>query len=306
MTSAIGLRVYRIDLRERGSQALLPLDSEELDTPLPEFISSFIGKHDHPIQNNELERSLYFEEKINDGPGSSRGYVHYGTYGFESNFVDTKTKKKKYRRQVSDVEEIPLFYEFWWPEGSHFALVAFQSFQGRSCITMVMGRLKEEFEKVNPDHILIYNKLMPNDAKGSAYSSSRVKQLRLIKRKTSSDLADQYFENATAEVIDFEVTISARRNGDLGPFSSLFKSIKSGPKSIISCAGIDFPEAIASIKVGKKLRRVGVLGHNGDAGVIDLTETIVRGPDGHPTFASLVEESNSILQDFYEVLDDAL
>ncbi len=53
-----------------------------------------------------MERTWYFEEKDRDEVGCSKGYVRYGTVGFESTFVDNETKKtivvkrpmsKKYR-----------------------------------------------------------------------------------------------------------------------------------------------------------------------------------------------------------------
>ncbi len=98
--------------------------------------------------------------------------------------------------------------------------------------------------------------------------------------------------------------MSARRRRNLGDLTSLLKSVKSGgAKSVITHDGIDFPEAVAEIRVGNRTRRVGVLGFNGDAGVIDVTDVIVRGSDGHPTFESLKKESDTILRDFYNTME---
>ncbi|MET3725867.1 hypothetical protein [Sphingomonas trueperi] len=304
MASAIGLRVYRIGVHARGKSSLVAFDDEKLNQSVPDFITAFMKLHNSVVQNDALERSWYFEEKDEDGPGNSQGYVHYGTFGFESDFIDTKTKKKNYRRKTTDIEEIPLFYEFWCPDQSAFGLATFQSFQGRSCISLVMTKMKEAFENANPDHILSFKKLLPNDAKGSAYYSAPVKQLRLIKRKASSDIADRYFDNPSPEPIDFEIIMSARRRKNLGDLTSLLKSVRSdGAKTIITHDGIEFSEAVAEIRVGNRTRRVGVLGFNGEAGVIDVTDVIVRGADGHPTFESLKKESDSILRDFFETLE---
>lgn len=304
MASAIGLRVYRIGVHARGNPSLAAFDDDGLSQSVPDFIAAFMKLHSSVVQHDALERSWYFEEKDEDGPGNSQGYVHYGTFGFESNFIDTKTKKHNYRRKTTDIEEISLFYEFWCPENSSFGFATFQSFQGRSCIGLVMTKMKEAFENANPDHILSFKKLLPNDAKGSAYYSAPVKQLRLIKRNASSDIADRYFDNPSPEPIDFEIIMSARRRRNLGDLTSLLKSVKSGgAKSVITHDGIDFPEAVAEIRVGNRTRRVGVLGFNGDAGVIDVTDVIVRGSDGHPTFESLKKESDTILRDFYNTME---
>lgn len=303
MASAIGLRVYRIGVHKRGNPPLIPFDDDDLQKPVQEFIGDFITSHATVIQNDALERSWYFEERGEGGSGNSQGYVHYGTFGFESNFIDTKTKKHHYRRKTTDIEEIPLFYEFWCPEACSFGFVSFQSFQGRSCIGLVMSKMKEAFESANPEHILSFKKLLPNDAKGSAYYSAPVKQLRLIKRKASSDITDRYFDNPSPEPIDLEIIMSARRRKSLGDLTSLLKSVKSRDNSVIMHDGIEFPEAVAEIRVGNRTRKVGVLGFNGEAGVIDITDVIVRGSDGHPTFASLKKESDTILRDFYSAIE---
>lgn len=302
MASAIGIRVYRIAVHEKGDPALLPLDSERLTQSVPVFIKRFIAQHSSIQQNDSLERSWYFEEVNEDAPGSSQGYVHYGTFGFESNFIDTKTKKHNYRRKTTDIEEIPLFFEIWCPPDSKFALVAFQSFQGRSCIHLVIKAMKDAFESKNKQFYFNVRKVMPNDARGSAFYSAPVKNLRLIRRKISSDFADRYFDNPSPDPIDVQVIMSARRKRDMGDLASLIGSLKSGPRSVVTIDGIEFPEAVAEVRVGRGLRRVGVLGYNKDAGVIDLTDAVERGPDGHPTFDSLAAESDAILRDFYETM----
>lgn len=303
MPSSIGIRFYRFVVCEKRESAPLSLTTSELNKSVPEFIDSFIQAHSSTQQNNELERSWFFEPIESDSVGSSRGLVRYGTFGFESDFVDTKTKKKNYRRKTTDTEEIPLYYEFWCPtDGSNFGLVAFQSFQGRSCITLVMNRLQKLFEHENEDYAIRYKKLLPNDAKGSAYYSAPVKKLRLIKRQASSDIADQYFNPADVpEEIDLELILSARRKKSFGNLASLMNHIKSTDGSIVTHDGISFPEAVAQISIGGRPRQVGILGANSDAGTIDLTDA-VDWHGGHPTFASLRREANTLMQDFHSTL----
>ena len=48
-----------------------------------------------------------------------------------------------------------------------------------------------------------------------------------------------------------------------------------------------------------------MFGADSEAGVIDLTEAIKRGPDGHPTFDSIYDEVKSILKDFYTNIQGA-
>ncbi|WP_156402278.1 hypothetical protein [Caulobacter sp. Root1472] len=301
MTASIGIRAYQVTINKKGDRALTRFDSSELRVRVPEFVSGFVAKNAAVVQNTELERSWFFEPKDDDGQGNTKGYVQYGTYGFESNLVNNKTKEKNYRRKIDDVEEIPLFYEFWFPGVANFGLIAFQSFQGRSCISIVMAKMREAFEAVNPGYRLQYKKLLPNDVRGSLYYGAPVKRLRFIKRSAPSDITDRYLPNNSGGA-DFEVSLTARRRRSLGDLASIFETLNSSDGGLVVHDGIGFNEAVAEIKIGNAIRRVGVFGSNSDAGVIDLTDVIVKGPDGHPTFVSMAEQSDAILKDFHDIL----
>ncbi|RMB27735.1 hypothetical protein C8J47_3267 [Sphingomonas sp. PP-F2F-G114-C0414] len=303
MPSAIGIRGYLITVHRKGDPAaMVSFGDVGLNNGPREFITKFVTEKIAAVQDDERERSWYFEEREADGPGNSKGYVKYGTFGFESDFVNTKTKKRNYRRRTDDVEEIPLYYEFWSPETSDLAFAAFQSFQGRSCITMVMAYVKDAFEAANPGFYFRYRKLLPNDAGGSLYSGGPVKRLRLIKRNASGDVTDRYFNDEAPTNVDFEVRMTARRNKTLGDLASVAKSLTHGAAGVVMHDGIEFTQAIADVKIGGKYRPVGIFGGNTDAGVIDITGDVVRGMDGHPTFESLKKQCDDILKDFYEVL----
>jgi len=306
MSVSIGARVYLISVYHKSDRRkALAFDTDAYKMPAPQLISKFISSHAAATQSVERERSWYFEEKESGAAGNSKGYIHYGTFGFESNFIDSKTKKRNYRRQVSDVEEIPLFYEFWFPSRARHAFSVFQSFQGRSCITMVVSKIQEMFEANNPGLVMSFKKLLANDASGGIYSSVPVKKLRLIKRRAPADLAEKYLGIKPSSNIDFEVSFAARRKGSLGAFSALTGNFKADrTEGVITYDGVDFEEAVAEIRVGGRTRRVGVFGIGSDAGAIDLSDTIEKGLDGHPTFESLKKESDSLLRDFHKKISE--
>jgi hypothetical protein len=301
MTSAIGLRGYLITAHKKGDRELVPFSASEFNVAPPQFFKRFVAGHTSVLQNAEKERSWYFEEHESDGVGNSKGYTHYGTFGFESNFVDSKTKEKNYRRKVNDIEEIPLFYELWWPEKKNFCFAAFQSFQGRSCIGLVMDQAQEEFAALNPGYVLKYQKLLPSEG-SSLYSKAPVKRLRLIKRNAPQDVTDRYLGKRVPDKVNFEVRLSTNRNKVLGSFGEIIGALRKSDAGLVLHDGIEFTEAYADVKIGGKYRPVGVFGSDTNAGVIDITEDIIRGEDGHPTFASLVQQCDNILSDFFDVL----
>lgn len=301
MVSAIGIRGYLVTAHKKGNRAMLSFDADEFNVNPSQFFKGFVSEHAGVIQNDEKERSWYFEEREGDSDGNSRGYTRYGTFGFESNFIDSKTKKKNYRRKVDDIEEIPLFYEFWKPEGVSFYLASFQSFQGRSCIKLVMDQAQEEFSAINPGYVLKFRKLLPSEG-SSIYSKAPVRRLRLIKRNAPQDVTDRFLGRRVPDKVNFEISMSTNRNKILGTFSEVTGALRKNSSGVVLHDGIEFSEVYADIKIGGKYRPVGVFGSDLNAGVIDITEEITRGSDGHPTFSSLKRQSDKILMDFYNVL----
>ncbi len=191
MASSIGVRVYLISLQRRSKPEALPFNISGVGTPPLKFISDFVLQHAKTTENADHERSWSFEEKSSNGSGNSKGHIYYGTFGFESDFVDAKTRKRKYRRGVTDTEIIPLFYEFWHPKDADYSFAVFQSFQGRSCVNLVMTRMQEVFSTSSPGFALRFKKILPTDNAGSLYNSP-VKKITLIKKNASADLSSLF------------------------------------------------------------------------------------------------------------------
>jgi len=304
MANAIGLRCYLVTAqRERDTTRLGFDDDLEFELTPARFLRNFVETRSESVRDSDRERSWYFEPRSYEGgQGSSRGYIHYGTFGFESNFVDSRTMEAQYHRQVDDVEEIPLFYEFWRPQGADYVLAAFQSFAGRSCVTLVTEKIEEAFRMANEGYTLKFRKLVPTDGSGSVYADAPVKQLRFIKRNASPDIADRYI-GQSSNPIDVELLLKARRMQSLGPFGAISRTIsRNEGRGVITYEGVEFAEAIANIRVGGRYRPVGIFGINSDAGVIDITSDVRRGVDGHPVFDSIAEQTSEILGDFNRTL----
>lgn len=301
MASAIGLRVYLLTVHEKGDPQVLKFDASGFTAPLPQFVTNFVNNNVKPVRDDEDERSWFFEGKEDDGPGNTRGYVHYGTFGFESIIFDSSTNTKKYDRRVNDVEQIPLFYEFWFPKGRKTAFAAFQSFQGKSCIRRVLNKIKVDFENANPGMLFRAQKLLPTDG-GSLYAKAPVKRLRLIKRNVAQDFTDRYLGASKPKTVNLEVKLTAGRGQTLGLLSDIAGAAKSTDNGVAIYDGIEFNEAIADVKIGGQFRPVGMFGSDSNAGVIDITSDIKRGDNGHPTFESLSEQCDVILSDFYNIV----
>lgn len=301
MAFSIGLRVYQLLVFREKEKTPLDIKADGGPTDLHKFFSDFIDRRGQPTDREDLQRSWLMEPKGVASTTSHEGYVNYGTYGFESNLVDRRTKRSNYRRQPGDLEEIPLYFKFWVPVAESFGLAAFQSFQARSCVQLVTNSVTEMYAGKFKGYRLHFRKLMPEDVKSSALYSAPVKQFTFVKKTLPRNKEDRYLFDVDPDEVEFEVSIKAKRRRSLGSFLS-FKEKAESDSALLHFDGIQFDEAKAEITVGNKRRTVGVLGYNSDAGVIELAESVQVGSNGHPTYESIRSETDAIFRDFYQTL----
>lgn len=252
------------------------------------------------IKSDEHQRSFHFEQRITNEYRTVHGLLSYGMYGFESKIIDVVTGDQKYNRTITDLEEIPLYCQFWIPEGARHGYVIFQSFQGRSCNTLFMASLCKYFGNEFQNFFLGYEKLMPEQIIGLQGENVFVKELRLIKKKPSSDIVDRYLGAETSQVKEIELIMRPRRNSTLGSFARVRNIVKSKKNDgLLSYDGIDFEEASAQVEINGKRRVVGLLSPSNNTGVIDISEEVKFGEDGHPQFDSVAAISSQLLADFH-------
>ena len=304
MPTAIGLRLYKLVARRLRDREKETVDAADLAISVPAFLDHFVADHtnEDAVSDAERERSYYFEPTEAYGLGSVRGYIHYGTFGFESRIKKPKARTASYNRKADDVEEIPLYFDFWCPPKADFAIASLQSFGIRSCIHLVLHEMTKKFEALNPGFRLHTIKLMGNDSPHTLFADAPVKKLTLTRHNAYSDRFSSYRPGKPPRPIDIEVSYKAKRGGVLGTLRDMGGSLGETEKGIIMFDGAEFHEATAEVLVGNRRRPVGIIGPTSDTGTIDISETVTYAASGHPTFKSVKEQSSAIMRDFYKRL----
>ncbi|MDW9598135.1 hypothetical protein GOA86_07015 [Sinorhizobium meliloti] len=298
MSFAIGLRFYRIAVRKKGQKEPLDIGPGSDPCDLLDYIEDFVARKTEPTDEGDAFRTWFFEPRDTNSIRTVHGYISYGTHGFESKFKDVKTKKPKYQRQSTDLEEIPLYFQFWVPSDAKYALVSFQSFQGRSCVSFVQGAITSDFQKRYPDYLLTFRVLAPSNAVSDV---APVKAVTFLKPKEFSDRADRSWLGKKIEELSYEVTVRARKRGAMiGTFKELEKLLPANGSGFVEFDGAAYESVRADVKIGKKRRVIGVFGSGGDAGLIDITENVKKDKSGHPTFESLTAEVDSLMETFFD------
>ncbi len=298
MPYSIGLRVYQIALRDKDTGEARNFCGDGGPLDLFAFTQAFIEARKAVTKNTERQRSWYFHRRTENAPPQLCGLIQYGTFGFQSDLIDAETGEINYTRKIDEIEEIPLFFMFSIGENRDSALAAFQNFGSRSCIQMVLDELKREYETSTDKYFMTIQKLMPAEIIQNTYKNEPVKQITLLKRQDSDDIADTYWRRASPSSQKIKLSITATRGGSLGLLNELIPRTDEHRTSLLSYAGIEFEAAKAEVMIAGKRRTVGLVGFDQNSGAIDITDQIIFGPNGHPTFDSILAEANDIVDSF--------
>lgn len=298
MAFTIGVRIYRISVRKKGSTDPLEIGPEGSPCDFLEYATDFVNRKVVPTTDVDAQRTWFFEPVKTNSIRTIHGYINYGTHGFESKFKDVETKEEKYQRQATDLEEIPLYFQIWVPSSSKTAFIAFQSFQGRSCIGQVQKSLSADFQKTYPDFFITFKVIAPASA---IQDTAAVKSVTFLRPRKFADAADSYFLGKKVDEYHYETTIRAKkRGGMLATYKDLKTAMKPDEGGFVEFEGESYEGVKADVDIGKKRRVVGIYGSGIDAGLIDVTENIKKDKSGHPTLESISAEVDSLMEDFFD------
>lgn len=296
MSFTIGLRFYRIAVTKKGSKDPMEMGPDADPCDFLDYMEDFVNRKRQPTVEVTASRTWFFEPIETNSIRVVHGYINYGTHGFESKFKDVKTRKEKYKREATDLEEIPLYFQVWVPSGSSHALMAFQSFQGRSCINHVRLATIADFQERYPGYTVSFRVISPSAA---LLDDAPVKSLTFIKPKRSPDRFDRVLGKRMDEV-DYEVTVRASKRGAMiGRYQDLRRFVSPTDDGFVEFDGGLYDGVKADVKLGSKRRVVGIFGAGPDAGLIDVSDNIKRDKSGHPTLQSIVSEVDSLMEEFY-------
>lgn len=150
---------------------------------------------------------------------------------------------------------------------------------------------------VYPEYRVTFSKVMPNDAE--LYGSRAVRQIHLVRKDADQGIIEKALrpENEDHKV-DVELSIKVRSGGSFGRLKDLDNKLGGH----LEVGDIDYEGVFAEVKVGGSYKRIGVLGVSSSAGVIDVTDEVVRDAEKHPELKSIKASVSKHLADFAKVL----
>lgn len=290
----VGIRLYKIQVYNEHKPKELSAGNgpEGLGEHVRKLVEATAKK---PI-NDGTSKTLRFESKPDDGY-SQHGLIWYGTYGYGAQIEDVGTGTVSYNRSVNEADTIHLYYRFWLPPGYSYGIAALQAFGGRSCAEIALNSVVNSHALKWPEYRVTAKKLMPNDRE--LYGGRQVKRIQLVRKRAKSNIVDQALRpiQGNAE-IDVETTLKARGSSNFG----MLKDLDNKLGGHLEIGGLEFERAYAEVKVGNSYKKIGVLGSSNNAGVVDVSDEIVRSVDQHPTFDSISKVTKQHVTDFAKML----
>ncbi|MBV7394653.1 hypothetical protein [Mameliella sediminis] len=295
MDNSIGLHIYAIHKYKTRKHKVIPFDTTGDGARLKKFMPHFLERYKSAeYEEGEAPRPWYLVPDIDTGD-TYDGLVMYGSSGYATDIVDRETRTTQYRRKVSDIEIIPLYYRIWVPDSGNYALIGFQTFGQRSCVGRVQIAMESGFRHSNSGYRITFTPVAPSQI--TSYKTAEVKRLYLTKHDYSSDPADNQLVEE-GEIVDLSVSFSAKRRSNLGILDSFTKRIASSAQSkVLRYNDTEFDEAAADVMVGGKRRKVTLVGISRNTGKFDLSEDVSRGVNGMPRLASIRQEVEKIFND---------
>ena len=296
--NSIGLHIYTIRVRRnRKRSGWVPLGDDGDQGALANYSEIFLHRNSAAVQGVEGVGRSWYVETVEGTEGSFHGLMRYGSTGFTEEIRDRETRRVQYNRLSSDIGTIPLYYRIRIPERGTYGLLGLQTFGNRSCVARFQNAFTHGFRAVRPDLMLEFTPVLPHEV--ARFADGAVKVFSMTKRDYSSDKTDNQI-GSQVNPIDLDVTFRAKRRSSLGNLRQYVDRIaRRGESKVLEYNDEQFDEAVAEVMVGRKRRRVVLVGVNRGAGKFDLTGDVVIS-NGHPKFESIAAECEEI---FVSILD---
>jgi hypothetical protein len=189
--ATISLGAYTIRVRRHREEDYLPLDDLPGGLELFSLLRSFLGEIAINAVHNETEKRLITARAIQHSGSRIQALLETGEYGYESDLLSAKTRKKRFRRGRDDAEMLPFHLEADLPHGSTTGLLVLQRFK-------TFG-IRRAFEKTFTSWlstrrtavVIEINPLLSTEAAAEIAKQNGVKKIRLIRRAIPKDLADR-------------------------------------------------------------------------------------------------------------------
>lgn len=301
MANSISLALYSIRVRSMYDNVNLPIQGFDGHNDLLNEFCFFLEDYSHHSSIDEHNFKRLIISRYLNTARIIKGIVDTGDYGYESSIVDVNNDQETYHRHTNDAEMLPFYYNIILPRNTNEGLIAVQRLGQRGIKTAFHNAFSVFFNHRNPEYRVEFNEIIPDQVLAKLMEDGFIQKVRLIRFGVPKDIEDLY-DNAQREQLGTtELVISARRNGNL-PLLPRLREFLIGARlvtNIVEIENYEYNEVKIEFVINKKHRIINLSELDKINSFYDITEDVVRGENGHPTFESIDAVAESILHDTY-------
>lgn len=318
MPAGIFIATYQLEIKQKGSDAALPLafgPGKTLYGEVKRILDGWCGNYTKDEKDQSVLRIRHGTLEAgakepndgsrmrSDGTTNIWGVFHRGEYGYAAPFVNVNTYASSITRTEDDAEMLPFYFRFHLPQNENTGLLLLERVGNKSPYTQLRTALQAQFRDSNPGFHLIIDRVVPASVI-KALMEGDVRTFRIVTHGTSKDKADTFLRGTQAEVGTMEIVWRAPRNTSMWGKDKTPKFISDIVNGRAKIAKF-FGEEVDSVRIGVdyngRTRQFDVESHDA-APYLEVTEQVAM-EKGHPTFAGLNDVCLEVVDELRQQLE---
>ncbi len=304
--STFSLAIYTVRVRPKRSAGSLPIHQFAPGRDLLEIVSAYISSLRVRISHDVKQRKLIRVTSVSreKGARSIDGIIETGEYGYEADLYDVSAEKISYNKTVNEAEMIPFYFLFSLPAGVDEGILILQRFKNFGIRKVLLDDFERHFRSLNLDFVVDFSPLVPEAVVRGWVRDGKIRTVKLVSFKLSSDLA-KAFDIKNHEEVYSELVVRVKHKGS-NAFSGLANRFlgRRGQQRLIELreTKYDYDDLKLEVDLGNGHRTVNVTRGGNPRAIYDITDGVVVEKSGHPSFESIRQQALTLLRDASEGL----
>lgn len=287
----IGLAPYRIVVLGRNATTA-PMWSRDEREGFPTWAYDLLRENLGIVhQHAEVKRSRIARLARNREGSLVAGLIQTGINGFSADLVNTVTGVVSHNRTIEEAEFLPFFFMIISPPGLDFGLLLLQKFGNLGVKDFFVEPLVASFASENAGNRLRVTRQIPGDlAYRLINGDSIVKAIRLIKYENAGDLVDSLGQGFRERTTSVEYVVKSKTDNGFPKTRRFLDSLtgRRNPRGLFALDGFEHDAVKIEIEIDGRKRIINLARPDIVSPVVDVSEEINLGRDGHPSWNSML------------------
>jgi hypothetical protein len=239
--------------------------------------------------------------KVNASKRQIEGLVEVGQYGSESEIRNLdRWKEVSYKKVIRDVDLQPFYFLFDIPEGKNLGILLVQRTGIDSPQGILDEALHESFVHGHPDHRLKISQIVPEKLIQELQGEdAKLTEIKFIRHRVARDITTVIGPGGTQQTTGtMELIVRPKQPVISRAFREFVgRNREAGGILELEETRFQYDNVKMKVEIHGKERTVDLDDPKRIRATFDVTENIKLSPAGHPTFKSISEAANELLDD---------